>query len=190
MSDSPRFQDPELQAVLNFLRSAGPPARVPSPVAMSTPDGDAVAVAEREGLDLGPALARRAGQSRAQHSAGSPGGRRRPVRPSRATLGEVAERAIREGMPRVRRSDVAVQVRAWARLGLWPQELTAWIRALGKDGAAVAAQCLREGVTLAALEVRLDGVQVRRRLRGGETLDALLAHAAHHYPDLRLRERR
>ncbi|MFB7293644.1 hypothetical protein [Actinacidiphila glaucinigra] len=61
--------------------------------------------------------------------------------------------------------------------GMWPREMEAWIRALGVDGAATAAVCARWGLAVASLEVVVDGRQVRRRLRDGEPVTAVLALA-------------
>ncbi|WP_324790413.1 hypothetical protein [Streptomyces sp. H51] len=51
------------------------------------------------------------------------------------------------------------------------------MRALGGDGAAAARACRAFGIGPAALDVVLDGRQVRRRLREGTTVTALLALA-------------
>ncbi|MCX4826018.1 hypothetical protein OG883_40810 [Streptomyces sp. NBC_01142] len=87
-------------------------------------------------------------------------------------------RALRAGSPRTRTSVLRAQAAAWARLGTWPQETEAWIRALGADGTGLAATCRRLGVGLAAMDIMLDGQYASRRLRGGESVTAVQARAA------------
>ncbi|KUN75565.1 hypothetical protein [Streptomyces griseoruber] len=63
-------------------------------------------------------------------------------------------------------------------MGLWPAETEAWIRAVGVDGAAIARDCRTAGIALSAMNVLLDGMRVKHRLRGGEPAFAVLARAA------------
>jgi hypothetical protein len=56
--------------------------------------------------------------------------------------------------------------------------MDAWMAAVGVDGAAIAQACLQAGIALSAMDVVLDGVRVRQRLRGGESAPAVLARAA------------
>lgn len=70
------------------------------------------------------------------------------------------------------------RARAWARVGLWPEEMRAWIAALGVDGAALARDCRTAGIALSAMGVVLDGMRVKHRLRGGEGAFSVLARAA------------
>ncbi|MDX3696429.1 hypothetical protein ACFU6M_04895 [Streptomyces bottropensis] len=76
---------------------------------------------------------------------------------------------------------------AWDALKLTSPELETWMRALGVDGAAATRACRVFGIGPAALDVILDGRQVRRRLREGTTVTALLALAAERGIDLRQR---
>ncbi|MGW4349011.1 hypothetical protein ACWEL8_28620 [Streptomyces sp. NPDC004690] len=76
---------------------------------------------------------------------------------------------------------------AWDALQLTPPELETWMRALGVDGAATVRACRVFGIRPAALDVVLGGRQVRRRLREGMTVTALLALAAERGIDLRRR---
>lgn len=63
-------------------------------------------------------------------------------------------------------------------MGLWPEEMQAWIAALGVDGAAVARDCRTAGIALSAMTLVLDGMRVKHRLRGGESAFSVLARAA------------
>lgn len=80
--------------------------------------------------------------------------------------------------PHLRTAELRTRARAWARLRLWPEEMQAWIAAVGVDGAAVARDCRTAGITLAAMGVVLDGMRVKHRLRGGESAFSVLARAA------------
>ncbi|WP_019061586.1 hypothetical protein [Streptomyces prunicolor] len=169
----PRFTDPELTAIWYYLRPVS--ARMASTSSASavrrrTPDAQAVAA--REGLDLGAELERVVRRKRPGSSAP------RPAR--RSDIG----RLIAELAPRLRRDRLRERTDAWMSLGLAPDELDIWMRALGVDGTATASACMRWSITAAALEVVLDGRQVRRYLRDGVTVTAVLALAAERGLDL------
>ncbi|MFE1453051.1 hypothetical protein [Streptomyces olivaceoviridis] len=68
--------------------------------------------------------------------------------------------------------------RTWARVGLRPEQMQAWIAALGVDGAVIARDCRTVGIALSAMGVVLDGKRVRERLRGGESAFSAMARAA------------
>ncbi|MEU6355220.1 hypothetical protein ABZ896_38910 [Streptomyces sp. NPDC047072] len=165
----PQFNDPALTAIWHYLRPA--PARVPSSPAVPrrrTPDAQAIAA--REGLDLGPELRRVMRRGRPTH----------PVpRPAvRAAHRSYVARLVMELAPRLRRDRVRERTDAWTSLGLAPGELDIWMRALGVDGAATVKACRTWNVPASALDVALDGRQVRRHLRDGVTVTAVLALAA------------
>ncbi|MGW1364995.1 hypothetical protein ACWCQP_47345 [Streptomyces chartreusis] len=159
-----RFTDPDLQAIYTYL----------APAADGPDQADsAEAVADREGLDLAADLAavrrrtartRRAGRSRG--------------RDDRRTLESQALTMLRRRAGYLRGERLRGRARAWAGVRLWPTEMEAWIDAVGVDGAHVASACLKTGIALSAMDVVLDGVRVRQRLRGGESAAAVLARAA------------
>jgi hypothetical protein len=67
--------------------------------------------------------------------------------------------------------------RAWAQLGLWPEEMRAWIAAVGVDRASVVRDGITAGIALSAMDVVPDGVRVKQRLRGGEPAFLVMARA-------------
>lgn len=162
MPATPRFDDPELQRILDLLTAGTPVPRASVP--------DAAEIARHEGLNL-PEVAG-LGRRRPRHHTRSEAAGHRPAR---RTLENLAAELIRENMPRASASRIARKAHAWATLGLWPHEMRAWMTAMGVDGAALAQQCLRRGITLATLQQPINGMSFGRRLRGGEGLDALLA---------------
>ncbi|MEV5546436.1 hypothetical protein AB0L35_09860 [Streptomyces sp. NPDC052309] len=200
--DEPRFTDPDLTAIWNFLRPSPPPVPSSTDLARAphrrTPDAQAIAA--REGLDLGPEL-RRVLRRRPQPAKTQP----RPTSPTEGTpapgntpqqQGPAASRAVERSRvirliaqlaPGLRHHQLRERTTAWAALKLTAPELETWMRALGVDGAAAARACRAFGIGPAALDVVLDGRQVRRRLREGATVTALLALAAERGIDLRRR---
>ncbi|MGW6958785.1 hypothetical protein [Streptomyces chartreusis] len=163
-----RFTDPDLQAIYTYL---APPAGTPHRAA------SAEAVADREGLDLAADLAavrRRTARTPRPRRSGSPRG----GRDDRRTLESQARTILRRRAGHLRGEQLRGRARAWAGVRLWPAEMEAWIDAVGVDGAVVASACLKAGIALSAMDVVLDGVRVRQRLRGGESAAAVLARAA------------
>ncbi|MGX4695050.1 hypothetical protein [Streptomyces sp. JNUCC 63] len=165
----PRFTDPELQAIYTSLLppAAGGPQS-------SSPE----AVAAAEGLDLADDLAavRRptARGSATQRRAGRAGRRRQ----DRRTLESHAFTLLSRQAVHLRPAELRTRARAWAQAGLWPQEMEAWIAAVGVDGAAIARDCRQAGIALSVMDVVLDGVRVKQRLRGGEPALSVQARAA------------
>lgn len=159
-----RFTDPALQAIYTYLApAAGAPDRVAS----------AEAIAAHEGLDLaGDLAAVRRRTARTHRSSRSRGRDDRRTRESQALT------VLRRRAGHLRGEQLRGRAQAWARMGLWPTALDAWIDALGVDGAAVASACLKAGITLSAMDTVLDGARVKQRLRGGESVTAVLARAA------------
>ncbi|MDX3694914.1 hypothetical protein PV726_32175 [Streptomyces europaeiscabiei] len=174
----PHFTDPELTAIWNFLNSTAPatPALLGQPVQRRTPDAQDIAA--REGLDLGPELQSLARQPRMTPRAKAP---RRPHDVERSRV----MRLIAKAAPTMRHEQLQERTTAWHGLGLTTPELKTWMRALGVDGAATVQACRAWNIGFAALDVILDGRQVRRRLREGATVTAVLALAAERGIDLR-----
>ena len=159
-----RFTDPELQAVYALL----------APTDAGAPSATAEAVAAREGLDLAADLAavrRRAAASRRRSERG---GRRREDRRARE---EFAFEVLSRRAGHLRRSELRALAQAWTRVGLWPAELEAWVGAVGVNGAAIARDCLTAGIAVSAMDIVLDGMRVKQRLRGGEPVFSVLARA-------------
>jgi hypothetical protein len=179
----PHFTDPELTAIWDYLRPSAVPG--PSPAflerAARRRAPDAQAIAAREGLDLGQDLQR---ITRRRRTAPATAARRREAAPRAAERARVKQ-LITELVPRMRPHLVRERTDAWASLGLTAPELETWMRALGVDGAATVQACRAWDVGPGALEVVLDGRQVRRRLREGTTVTALLALAGERGIDLR-----
>jgi hypothetical protein len=46
----------------------------------------------------------------------------------------------------LRTAELRTRARAWAQVGLWPEEMDAWIGAVGVDSAAVARDCQEAGI--------------------------------------------
>lgn len=196
----PRFTDPELTAIWNFLRPHPTPLRSPADTARATRrrTPDAQAIAAREGLDLGPelrrVLRRHPQPAKAQPRPASPTGaatrnttQQRDPAAARAVERSRVMRLIAQLAPGLRHHQLRERTTAWDALKLTSPELETWMRALGVDGAAAARACRAFGIGPAALDVVLDGRQVRRRLREGMTVTALLALAAERGIDLRRR---
>ncbi|MFJ6686295.1 hypothetical protein [Streptomyces werraensis] len=163
-----RFADPELQAVYAYL----------CPAMADGQANTAEAIAAREGLDLAAALA--AVRRRTVRSAGprSRGGREARRGADRRSLESYAFTLLSRQAPHLRTAQLRPLARDWARLGLWPGEMQVWIGAVGVDRAAVVRDCGTAGIALAAMDVVLDGVCVKQRLRGGEPAFSVLARAA------------
>ncbi|MEW2493894.1 hypothetical protein AB0942_10140 [Streptomyces nodosus] len=164
----PRFTDPELQAVYAFLTPADTGAQTDT----------AEAIAAREGLDLAAELAavrQRTARAAAARRRSDHRGRRREA--PRAREG-YAFTVLSRRAGHLRRSELRARAQAWARVGLWPQEMEAWIDAVGVDGAAIARDCRTAGIAVSAMNVTLDGMRVKQRLRGGEPAFSVLARAA------------
>ncbi|MET8768590.1 hypothetical protein [Streptomyces sp. NPDC004658] len=182
----PHFTDPELTAIWAYLRPSSAEGPSPAHLARATRHRtpNAQAIAAREGLDLGPELQRVIQRSRtAAPRTRSP---RRDAGPRPAERSRVKQ-LIATLAPRMRQHLLRERTAAWAALGLTLPELETWMRALGVDGAATVQACKAWGVGLAALDVVLDGRQVRRRLREGTTVTSLLALASERGIDLRRR---
>jgi hypothetical protein len=162
-----RFTDPELQAVYDCL----------APGRSGAPADTAEAIAAREGLNLAADLA-----AVRRRTARATAARRRADRSDRRgdgrTLESHAFTLLSHRAPHLRPFELRTRARAWARVGLWPGEMQAWIAALGVDGAAVARDCRTAGIALSAMGVVLDGMRVKHRLRGGESASSVLARAA------------
>ncbi|MFM9452401.1 hypothetical protein [Streptomyces europaeiscabiei] len=178
----PRFIDPELTAIWNFLQPTPAPAPTPAllnqPARRRTPDAQDIAA--REGLDLGPELQRVTRRPRPTPRTNAP---RQPHAVARSRV----MRLIAELAPTMRHHQLRERTTAWHGLGLTAPELKSWMRALGVDGAATVQACRAWSIGIAALDVMLDGRQVRRRLREGATVTAVLALAAERGIDLRRR---
>ncbi|WP_405763941.1 hypothetical protein OHU34_43510 [Streptomyces sp. NBC_00080] len=162
-----RFTDTELQALYDCL----------APAESGTPADTAEAIAAREGLDLADDLAaarRRTARATAARRR-TDGGKHR--RDDRRSLERHAFTLLSREATHLRPSALRDRARAWATVGLWPAEMEAWIRAVGVDGAAIARDCRTAGITLSAMNVLLDGMRVKHRLRGGEPAFAVLARA-------------
>ncbi|MGW3850297.1 hypothetical protein [Streptomyces fagopyri] len=161
-----RFTDPALQAVYDCL----------APAEAGSPADTAEAIAAREGLDLAAELAvvrRRAAGTTASRRPTD----RRGRRDDRCTLERHALTVLSRVARHLRSSELRALARAWAGTKLWPVEMEVWILALGVDGAAIARDCRAAGIALSAMNVSLDGVRVKNRLRGGEPAFAVLARA-------------
>ncbi|MFG2698846.1 hypothetical protein [Kitasatospora sp. NPDC048407] len=192
MTTRPDFgDDTEAARLYDFLRGQQPapvPGERPTPACMpqhrpaSTPEE----IARREGLDLGLDLAalRRPARKPVGRRPGSPtdrrprpGGRSRRAQPS---VEDLVLRAVRVCCPSLVPGRAVEVARQWVRSGCPLLELEEWMAALGVHGASVASDCLERGLSVRVLDVVVDGMHVRRRLRGGESVDSVLALAAIH----------
>ncbi|MET7489500.1 hypothetical protein [Streptomyces sp. NPDC005538] len=162
-----RFTDPELQAVYAFL----------TPTDTGAPMATAEAVAAREGLDLAADLAtvrRRTARAAASRRRSDRGGRPREDRRARE---EFAFKVLSRRAGHLRRPELRDLAQAWTRVGLWPAEMEAWIGAVGVNGASIARDCRTAGIAVSAMDIVLDGMRVKQRLRGGEPAFSVLARA-------------
>ncbi|MEU7429184.1 hypothetical protein [Streptomyces sp. NPDC040750] len=160
----PRFTDPALQAAYDCL----------APADTGAPADTAEAIAAREGLNLAADLA--AVRRRTARSA--PTRQRIPRRDDSRSLQALAFTLLSRQAVTLRGPELRSRAQAWVRVGLWPQEMEAWIGAVGVDGAAIARDCRTAGIALSAMNVALDGRRVKDRLRGGEPASSVLARAA------------
>ncbi|MFJ9580935.1 hypothetical protein ACIRQF_31660 [Streptomyces sp. NPDC101191] len=162
-----RFTDPELQAVYALL----------APTDTGAPTATAEDIAAREGLDLAADLAavrRRTARADASRRRSEDGGRRRENRRERE---DYAFEVLSRRAGHLRRSELRALAQAWTRVGLWPTEMEAWIGAVGVNGAAIARACRTAGIAVSAMDIVLDGMRVKQRLRGGEPVFSVLARA-------------
>jgi hypothetical protein len=165
MTDA-RFTDPELQALYALL----------APTDTGAPSATAEDIAAREGLDLAADLAavRRRTARAAASRRRSEGGRRRE---NQRAPEDYAFEVLSRRAGHLRRSELRDLARAWTRLGLWPAELEAWVGAVGVNGTAIARSCLTAGIAVSSMDITLDGMRVKQRLRGGEPVFSVLARA-------------
>ncbi|MFI9772848.1 hypothetical protein ACIHJG_39330 [Streptomyces sp. NPDC052415] len=161
-----RFTDLELQAVYALL----------APTDTGAPSATAEDIAAREGLDLAADLAavRRRTARAASRRRSEGGGRRRENRRARE---EFAFEVLSRRAGHLRRSELWALAQAWTRVGLWPAQLGAWVGAVGVNGAAIARDCRTAGIAVSAMDIVLDGMRVKQRLRGGEPVFCVLARA-------------
>ncbi len=177
MYESPDFgndiEAARLYAVLCERPTAPPTGQAPTPSHMPQyrPATTAAEIARREGIDLDLSPVRHPA-SRRPLLPGRPG-RKRP-QPSAADL---TLRIVRAHAPGLQRTAALKLAEQWVRCGCSLLELQLWIDALGLYAASAAGRCAERGVSLAALETVVDGMHVRRRLRGGESVDSVLALA-------------
>ncbi|MGW3390730.1 hypothetical protein [Streptomyces cinereoruber] len=152
----PRFDDPALQAIYDYLATGYRSGRP-----------DAAAIAAREGLKLGLGGRRAARRSKAD-----------PTRRPRPATRQTVLVFLKDYAPTMRTEFLQVQAARWAGLMLPQKEIEHWIRALGVTAASQVADCRRYGIGLASLGTVLDGHPARRWLRGGECAAAVHARAA------------
>ncbi|GGV47586.1 hypothetical protein GCM10010495_76560 [Kitasatospora herbaricolor] len=193
MPNNPDFgNDTDAASIYAFLlgRSPAPePGQAPTPACMpqSRPATTAADIARREGLDLDLSTVRPSPRRQTTRPSASraPGkherSRSRRPQPSVEDLVVRTVQGCAPGLPRAKALDLA---RQWIRSGCSLLELEGWIAALGLHSAYAAARCLQLGLSLGSLDVVVDGMHVRRRLRGGESVDSVLALAVVHDVDL------
>ncbi|CAK7286402.1 hypothetical protein SGPA1_40662 [Streptomyces misionensis JCM 4497] len=137
--------------------------RTAPPDPIGTPplcDLPAEAIASHEGLSLDVAeVRRRTTRAAATRRRADRSGRRRGDGPSLETY---AFTLLSRQAPNLPATELRPRPRprAWARVGLRPQEMQAWIAALGVAGAAVARPCRTADIALAAMGVVLDGMRI------------------------------
>lgn len=81
-------------------------------------------------------------------------------------------------LPRLRRDEARDLAKQWVVRGFDDVQIRIWADALGIHGYLEAALCHERGLNAALLQIRLDGISLARRIRGGETVDAVLAQAS------------
>ncbi|MFJ1796843.1 hypothetical protein [Kitasatospora griseola] len=185
MTTRPNFGDDiEAARLYDFLRgrqSAPVPGQRPTPACMpqhrpaTTPEE----IARREGIDLDLVALRRPARKAADRAARRPrlGGRSRQAQPS---VEDLVLRAVRACCPSLVPARAVEVARQWVCSGCSLLELEGWMARLGVHGAPVAADCVERGLSVASLDVVVDGMHVRRRLRAGESVDSVLALARIH----------
>ncbi|MGW0514992.1 hypothetical protein ACWD1W_38270 [Streptomyces olivaceoviridis] len=99
-------------------------------------------------------------------------------RDDRRSLESHAFTLLSHQAPHLRPPELRTLARTWARVRLRPEEMQAWIAALGVDGAVITRDCRTVGIALSAMGVVLNGKRVRERLRGGESAFSAMARAA------------
>jgi len=122
----------------------------------------------------------RAVRRRTARSAGprSRGGREARRGEDRRSLESYAFTMLSRQATHLRTAQLRPLARDWARLRLLPEEMQVWIGPVGVDRYAVVRDCITAGIALAAMDVVLDGIRVKQRLRGGEPAFSVLARAA------------
>ncbi|GAA2984745.1 hypothetical protein GCM10010519_18980 [Streptomyces lactacystinicus] len=189
MPNSPDFAaDPDAARIYAFLlgkQTAPVPPQRPTPACMPQyrPATTAEEIARREGLDLDLTAVRRPSRRAAVRRSGPPA--RRPqaggsARRAQPTAEDMILRSVRVCCPSLAPGQAVDVARQWVRSRCSLLELEGWIAALGVHGASVAAACVERGLSVSSLDVVVDGMHVRRRLRAGESVDGVLALADVH----------
>jgi hypothetical protein len=175
-------QNPDEQAILDFLLSKPQRTGMPSPTWMPRrrPVTSPEDIARQNGLD---GLAEDIQRLRRGRTVPRPRpqdrGRRHQRRSSRPQPDREAQfvRVLLTLAPARTNIQIAGWARSWSRLPIEATELHEWVQALGAEGAAAARTWLERGLGLTALETMVDGQPAGRRVRSGEAVDSVLARA-------------
>lgn len=141
----------------------------PSPLWMPSrrPSRRRTAQEEADALGLNLQISTRRARPRAQY--------RTQNRPDRIPP---AVEMILSYLPRLHRDEARELAKQWVERGFDDVQIRIWADALGIRGYQQAALCNERGLNAALLPIRLNGISLARRIRGGEDIDAVLAQAS------------
>ncbi|MFI8348048.1 hypothetical protein [Streptomyces sp. NPDC085596] len=166
---TPSFNDPELQAIANWLtKAAVQPAADARPTPANMPRRaqrplDPADVARAAGLDFGNAL-------RPRKSPGPRPARRRPAKVS--VFREVFDFFLARGRTR---EEAHTLTRSWLEVEHSAEGVRSWVEAIGMRQAGVVKDLVAHGFSIVDLDTVIDGFSVRRLLRDGSASGQVVA---------------
>lgn len=86
--------------------------------------------------------------------------------------------AVLSYLPRLRHDEARELAKQWVTRGFDDGQIRIWGDALGIHGYHQSALCHERGLNASMLQIKIDDISLARRIRAGETVDALLAHAS------------
>ncbi|MEU9402789.1 hypothetical protein [Streptomyces sp. NPDC048242] len=166
---TPSFNDPELQAIANWLTGAAvQPAAGARPTPANMPRRaqhplDPADVARAAGLDFGNALRPRKGRFPRP-------ARRWPAKVS--VLREVFDFLLARGGTR---EEAHTLTRSWLEVENSVEGVRSWVEAVGMRQARLAKDLVAHGFGIADLDTVIDGFSARRLLRDGAAVGQVVA---------------
>jgi L-alanine-DL-glutamate epimerase-like enolase superfamily enzyme len=80
-------------------------------------------------------------------------------------------------LPRLQREEARKLAKQWVEKGFDAAQIRLWAQEFGIHGHHQAALCWARGLSAASLRIKLNGIALSQRIRGGESVDSVLALA-------------